>query len=484
MGAQDTGYNGPSVTFSVLSSGTQSTGVGPQGTLLLVGTAPQGTNQPKLFGSLAEATFEYGNFLQSQANANQQGFTLEPALELCYAQQGRFSNLQVMCVRAGASQAVVSINDTANPVGTAFALTATPKYAGSNTVTAVLSTSLYSLLLGANVQTLSLYDGPVGTDSVIETYSGTPTSIAQQVNQFSQIATCATDGKVGVAGTYTLIGAQTGLNAQPTDLINALNSALGQDIDFVTVLSGDTGVQAAVAAFVNNQAANNKPCEAFLGMAYSGLSYQTVINQAVSQQGLVAGANICFVANTGASRRNPVINLDQVYDGFYIAAVLAAIKSINNPAEPLTNKPITGFTRLIENFQQSDLVNLGRYGVMALTNQNGIKLFDGVTTANPGNFRRENINAQQNKLIKMLRDSANSLLGTATPSSNKLLIFQRVTDALINAVGLQIILGYTPNSLSVTPVANQVGRYAVSLSYNPRVEITEIDFSLALDFIL
>lgn len=489
MGQVDASYNGPQVTFSVLNSTAAGNGnIGEPGTLLLVGTAPQGTNQPLLCTSLAQVQSEYGSFLQSQANASQQGFTLEPAAELCYSQQGRFTNLNMICVRAGATQAVININDTGAPVGTAFTLTAKAHYAGSNAITAVLSASLYSLSQGANVQTLSLYDQPTPNQTVTETYSGTPTSIAAQINQISNLVTCQLGTALpGVNGTYTLTGAQNGLNATPTQLIAALNlpacSALNPD--FISVLSGDSGVWNAVLGFCNSQNAINQPCQGFLGVSYQQLSYGTVINNALSAvQNLVSSQFICFLANQGGTRRNPVTNLNQVYDGFYLAAVLAALKAMDNPAVPLTHKQINGFISLTEVFAQSDSVNLGKYGAQSLVNNGGVILFDDVTTANPGTFRRENIVAQQDRLIKILNSYAQTLLGLAFTQSNSIVIMARVKDALNFATGNAIILGYNPQTLSVIPSTSQPGRYSVSFAYNPRVEITEIDFSLSIEFVL
>jgi len=487
MGQAVSNYNGPAVTFNVLNSTAAGNGnIGEPGIMVLVGTAPQGTNQPFLCTSLAQVQAEFGSFVQSQANAIQQGYTLEPAAELCYSQQGRFSNLNMICVRAGATQAVGSVPDTAT--GTAFTFTAAPHYAGSNVVTAVVSQSLYSIGLGVTVQTVSLYDNTPGQNTVLESYTGTPTSIAQQINQISQLASCVLGtGTAGVAGTYTLSGAKNGLNATPTDLIAALNlpAVSAANPDFVCVLSGDSGVWQAELNFCNSQASLNQPCEAFLGVAYNSYNYATVVNNALSAvQNLVVSQYVTFLTNQGGTRRNPVTNLNQVYDGFYLAAVLAALKAMDNPAVPLTHKLINGFVSLTETFQQTDLVNLGKYGAVALVNNAGVIVFDGVTTANPGNYRRENIVAQQNRLIKILNSYAQTLLGLAFTQGNAIMILARVKDALNFASGNNIILGYNPQTISVIPVTNQPGRYAVSFAYNPRVEVTEIDFTLSIEFVL
>lgn len=486
MPSQDTTYQGPKLTFTSLNSASTGIGSNQQGVVAVIGTAPSGPNVPTTFFSLAQAQAAYGSFLDAQASSTGQvGFNLEPALELMYSQSGKFNNLETVCVRAGATLASYNVLDTAQPTGTAFGLTAKPSYAGINTVTAVVGTAVYNSAIGANTQTVALYDNVLGKQTISETYVGTPQSIIQQINQSSQLCTVAGDKVTGVAGTYTLNNALTGVNATPTDYINAINQLIGTDVDYIVALTDDSGVQNALLAFVQSQASLNKPCQAFLAPAYLGLQPATVVNNALANVGNFNSAQVCYLANSGGVRRNPVTNKNMVYDGFYWAACVAAIKALNNPADPVSNKPIAGLLSLTETFTPTQAVNMGSFGVMCIvTDQSGIHIFDGVTTDNPGNYRRENIRSQENRLIRYIRDACQPLIGTAPAIANSLVIYQTVVAALAKAVTDHVILGFNNASVSVVPNATQPGKYTVAVSYNPRVEIIEIDFELAINFVL
>lgn len=487
MGSQDTTYQGPKLTFTSQSSGAAGIGSNQQGTVLVIGTAPSGPNVPTTFTSLAQAQAAYGGFLASQAASTQTpGFNLEPALELMYSQSGKFTNLKVIGVRAGATQAVSSVPDTGVPAGTAYAFLAKPGYAGSNTITAVVSQAIYNASIGASTQTVALYDAPVGSQTVSETYIGTPASIIAQINQGSQLTTVLpSSGKIGVAGTYTLTGALTGINASPTDYINAINLAIGLDVDYAVALNADSGVQNALLAFTQSQFALNKPCEAFIAPAYQALQTGVVMNNALSNVGNFNNAQIVYLANSGGQRKNPVLNQVQTYDGFYWAACLAAIKALNNPADPITNKPIAGLIGVTETFTTTQAVNMGSYGVLSIVqDQSGIHVFDGVTTDNPGNYRREGIRSQENRLIRYVRDACLPLIGTAQVTANSIVITQTVLNALQKAVQDNIILGFNSSNVSVVPNSSQPGKYTVSIAYSPRVEIVELDFQLSLTFVL
>lgn len=483
MGAVNTSYATPGVTFTSLNSQATATGPGPQGTLCLIGTAPQGSNQPKLFTNLQQAVSEYGTSVQAGST-----FNLEPGLEICFGQSGQFSQLQVYCIRVGATQAAASVPQKVGG-GTAYAFQAQPEYAGRNNLTVVVGTSTYFSSTGQFIQSVAVYDNTPGSNLIQENYSGpNPTNITQQINSQSVLvnvttaggAVTSTDNNMGQAGTYTLVGAVNGQNAADSDYANAINLAANINCDYIAALSGTPAVQAALFNHVVAMAALNKFREAFIGYPYTGQQEAQVVAQAVSGQASISSQYVCLLANTGGSRVNPVTNLQQIYDGFYWAAALAAKKAVNNPAQPLTRQSLNGLISLTETIPTADLITLGSYGIMALASvNNNIVLYDGLTLANwPSNYRKENIVSAQNRLSDILLAQVGSLIGSADPVSDISAIQTATLNALNYAVQNQIIVGYDIQSVAV--VQTSPGIFTVTLRFFPRIEITQINFMLQL----
>ena len=489
MPAANPTYNLPGVSFTSLASQSVTPGPGAAGVLCLIGTAPKGTNQPKLFTSLADVQNNYGNAVQSGNS-----FNLEPAMEIAFAQTNSAGGLQVYGIRAGATQAVASVPN--GDAGFAFTLTAAPAYAGNNNMQVVVSASTYNSGVGSYQQTLSLYDNTVGQQIILEQYTDySPQQIANDINQTSQLMTATSpsggvgtvSNNFGTAGTYTLTGAQNGANAQPSDYINAINQlAVNINCDFIVALNSDSSVMSALKAHVDAMATINQPREAILGVSYMAQPKAVVQAQAISNASLFGSDKyVTLLANSGGMRIDPTNNKLRVWDGFYMAAGLGAIKAAANPAEPLTRKSLTGFSDLSEYFSSSDLLAFGQVGVIALTNNPApVHVVDGLTLADyPSNYRKENIVAQENRLTKILYTFVNPLIGTANPVNNVQAILQAIIDGLNFASSQQIIRGFDQSAVTVTPTSpgSTTGQYRASVSYRPRLEIDNINFFLTLD---
>lgn len=358
-----------------------------------------------------------------------------------------------------------------------------------NNMQAVISASTYDNTKGSYMQSISLYDNTVGSQIILEQYQGwSPQDLNDQINTKSQLMTSVTSGgagttqnNFGTAGTYTLTGALDGSGAQPQDYVNAMVLAESIDCDFIVALSGDSTVQQGLFNHVTKMFSQQKPREGIAAFKYLGQPKALVINQALQAQSAITSPQMMLLSNTGGYRRDPVIGINRIYDGFYIAAGIGAIKAANNPAEPLTRKSVAGILSLTEGFTQTDLDQLAQQGVIALTNvPPPVKVFDGVDLDNPGNYRQENIVAQSNRLIKIILSFVNPLIGTADPSSNINAITNAVINAMNSASTLQIISGFNQKNLSVVAQSTP-GRYTVNLLYTPRLEITRIDFFLTLN---
>jgi len=483
MGTQSTAYTAPGVTFQTLNSQATAVGPGAQGVLCLIGTAPQGSSQPKLFTNLQALTAEYGSNVQAGST-----FNLEPGAEIAYAQTGAFAQLNVIAIRVGATLAAASVPQQVGG-GTAFAFQAQAEYAGRNNLTVVVGTATYFTAQGAYVQSIAVYDNTPASAIVIENYSGnSPENIAAQINTQSQLVNVTTAGggiarananKLGQVGTYTLQGAVDGSASVDQDYINAINLAAGINCDFIAALSGSPAVQQGLFNHVIAMAAINKFRQAFVGFPYTGQTEAAVVAQAVASQNLVSSQYVCMLANTGGYRVNPVTNLQQIYDGFYWAAALAAKKAINNPADPLTRKSLQQLIAVTEVIPIADLLTLGSYGIMSLAAvNNNLVLYDGLTLANPGNFRKENIVAQQDRLSAILLVQVGALIGVADPISDISAIQSATINALNAAVQQNIIIGYNIQDIAVTQTSP--GVFTVSIRYFPRVEIGQINFLLQL----
>lgn len=485
MSSVDPNYVTPGVTITQLSSQAVPPGPGQQGILCLLGTAPKGTSDPKSFSSLADANTEYG----SAADAGSL-FNLEPGLEIAFGQAGVLNSLQVVAVRVGATQAIASVPQISGGQ-TAYALTARPSYAGKNTVTAVVGSPSYSN--GSYQQSIALYDNTPSLAVVIENFGGaTPQAVTDAINSASSLALASTAGGAtgnsqnafGQGGTYTLSGAVDGSAATQADYVAALAKAEGIDVDFVVALSGDAVVQQAVASHVSKMIGQQKYRQGILGQKYTGASEPNVVSQALQVAGNYSSQYLCLLANQGGYRRNPVTGLSQIYDGYFWAAALGAIKCINNPAEPLTRKPITGLLGLTENFPLTDLNSLAADGIIAIRTVPTMVINDGVDLGPVGNYRKENIVAQENRLIKIILAKVGPMIGTADVKNNAQAIRQRVMDALnAAAVDNQIIVGFDPTSLTVQQAQppSTAGVYNVNIVYIPRKEVTRINFFLTLN---
>lgn len=71
----------------------------------------------------------------------------------------------------------------------------------------------------------------------------------------------------------------------------------------------------------------------------------------------------------------------RVLPGSYLAAAVAALAMKNDPAEPLTNKRILGFTGLVTHYSEPELNTLSANGCLAIKQENTVlKVRHGVTT--------------------------------------------------------------------------------------------------------
>ena len=348
---------------------------------------------------------------------------------------------------------------------------------------------------------MSLYDNTPASATITEgPYTGTtPGQIVNLINTQSQLATATSAGpssgnsstanNFGQSGTYTLQGATDGSSATDTDFQNAINLAQQIDCDFIVALSGSAVVKQSLFQHVQAMVSQLKYREGFIGSAYNGVSAAQAVANALADSSIYTSQYVTILANTGGSRRDPSAavgsNPNKIYDGFMWCAALGAMKAMNNPSFPLTRKQISGLLGLTEHFTSTQLSSMASQGALAMSDSPlPIQIFDGVTAVQqPSNYYKEGVVAQENRLVKIILARVNPLIGTADPNSNLQTIRQTVIDACNSAISQQIIVAIDPTQITVTPTG-ALGVYNVNVVYQPRLEISRLNFFITLNVAL
>jgi hypothetical protein len=133
-------------------------------------------------------------------------------------------------------------------------------------------------------------------------------------------------------------------------------------------------------------------------------------------------------------------------DGCYAAVAVAAIGLSNDPAEPLTNKTISGFTELVDLYTESEKNILAAAGCCVLEpNGTNIRIRHGITTAT------DEVNSQEITLIQ-IKDyviescrttTANLYIGKKLTSSIISDIKYTMNSILTQFVGQAVIINYS-----------------------------------------
>lgn len=189
--------------------------------------------------------------------------------------------------------------------------------------------------------------------------------------------------------------------------------------------------------------------------AKDGDQVDVIINTAKSY----ANERVVFIGSGAATKeikdlRTGRINVRKI-PGSMLAVAVAALGLKNDPAEPLTNKVITGFKDLVELYTESEMNLMAENGALILK-QNGsiIKVRHGITTSTI------DVNAAEITLIQIkdyVIDAARQVLGELYIGQKlKPTIISDIQSSLISILnqfkGQDVILGYGGISVKRSPL--------------------------------
>ena len=188
---------------------------------------------------------------------------------------------------------------------------------------------------------------------------------------------------------------------------------------------------------------------------------------------------VVFVAPGRAIKSITNLNTGLAYDrplpGCYLAVAVACLGLGSDPAEPLTNKAIAGFSYLPDTYTESELNNMANKGACLLFMRgNNIIVRHGITT-DPSDVNTYEITSIQIKdyVIEAVRNSCKQYIGRKNTTNVVSDITYTINTILSQFVNRIIIESYT--GLSVERSNEDPRAINVSFKIKPIYSLTYID---------
>lgn len=277
-----------------------------------------------------------------------------------------------------------------------------------------------------------------------------------------------------------------------TDFIDAIDKLSNpmyevRNINAVVVLSNEIEVQEALKNYVEDSSSPQNAQEkiAFIGSDFSeSLSNEDIIGAVTSKSTFFGSERVVLVVPSFAYKL--VKNIfsgafsEQKVPGQYLAVAVAALSLKLDPAEPLTNKEILGFTKLSKIFKDSDMNRMAAQGALILKQfGNSIRVRHGVTTS------LESINSAEISVVQIrdyvLITTRNVLADTFIGSKMRSTIVSDVELSLVSLlntmVSQSIILGY--NGVTVKRSKNDPRQIDVKFEVEAVYPLNYIDITFS-----
>lgn len=265
-----------------------------------------------------------------------------------------------------------------------------------------------------------------------------------------------------------------------TDALNKF-----QVIDSIAVVVPCTGNQSlftAVQTHVDSESINSHERRAILGMDGSVTSVPSATR--ITNAQAIDDTRVAMVSPATVTYFNPNTNATQVLGGQFLACAVAGINAVQQPAIPLTRKPISGFVNISENEAEPQKDQEAQAGLMVCenTNQGTMRIRHGVTTA-PGTLitREWTITGQSDAMVYQLRSflDGDGLIGGVINSLTMPNILASASAALADLVQNGIILGYS--ALGVNQLVNSPDVVEITFAWQPSIPLNYILVSYSID---
>jgi hypothetical protein len=250
-------------------------------------------------------------------------------------------------------------------------------------------------------------------------------------------------------------------------------------VNIVVPLSGDKQVHDAVLSHVNVLFNLGQYRRGFVGRSI-GTSAQDLQSQAtgyVSSRMVVVGpSKLLFYEGDS----NQLIELG----GEYAAVAVAAAHASRPVQDPLTRKPIRGFTSIPAQPTDARMIDIQRSGVLWLWEKRngGIVVRHGLTTNMSNIYTREiSIQAAKDRLMALILDTldAQQLIGSVITEGTPEYVVGAIVGALEQAMADQLIFAYSSVKYR-QPTANPT-MLQVRFMYKPSLPLNYVHVQFALD---
>lgn len=218
------------------------------------------------------------------------------------------------------------------------------------------------------------------------------------------------------------------------------------DISIIVPATGIQQIQTIVQAHVNQQSNNRYERRAILGRDGSGNPVSSA--QRVADAQGIHNSRIALVSPATMKYFAPELNKEITVGSQYLAAALAGVSVSQNAAQPLTRRPVVGFSDMGEKVPESQKNLESQNGLLVVekTRSNLTRVRHGVTTNPQDTLTREwSVVGQEDSMVFRLREYLDNdrLIGSIITDLTMVNVKASADAALSSLVRDEIIRDYS-----------------------------------------